>query len=66
MRSMQNLPETKFVTTATLTNRTCKWPIGDPLEPGFHYCGHATVSGSPYCELHDKKGYQPLAPQRII
>ena len=48
----------KFVTTATLTSRTCKWPIGDPAEPGFHYCGHPPESGRPYCDAHDQKSYQ--------
>jgi hypothetical protein len=55
-----------LVTTATLTRCTCKWPIGDPAEPTFHYCGDQTVPGTPYCELHDKRGYLPLAPRRII
>jgi hypothetical protein len=54
----------KFVTTATLTSRTCKWPIGDPGEPGFHYCGHPPESGRPYCDAHDLRGYQPRARRR--
>jgi GcrA cell cycle regulator len=45
----------KFVTTATLTSRTCKWPIGDPVEPGFHYCGLPPESGRAYCDAHDRK-----------
>jgi len=65
-RPPQNLPEAKFVTTATLTNRTCKWPIGDPGDPDFHYCGDQTVPASPYCERHDERGYQPLPPRKII
>jgi GcrA cell cycle regulator len=59
-------PGAELVTTATLTARTCKWPIGDPGNPDFHYCGDQTVLASPYCDLHDKRGYQPLAPQRSI
>lgn len=50
----------KFVTTATLTSRTCKWPIGDPTEPGFHYCGHPPEAGRPYCEAHDQRSYQAV------
>jgi hypothetical protein len=50
----------KVVTTATLTSRTCKWPIGDPVETGFHYCGKAPRSGSPYCDTHDQMSYQPV------
>ena len=26
-------------TILSLTDRMCKWPIGDPREPGFHFCG---------------------------
>jgi GcrA cell cycle regulator len=47
----------KFVTTATLTSRTCKWPIGDPAEADFHYCGHPPRAGGPYCQMHDEKSY---------
>jgi GcrA cell cycle regulator len=47
----------RLVTTATLTSHTCKWPIGDPAESGFHYCGHKPEPGRPYCELHEKKSY---------
>jgi hypothetical protein len=50
----------KVVTTATLTSRTCKWPIGDPVETGFHYCGKMPRVGSPYCVAHDQMSYQPV------
>jgi hypothetical protein len=63
-RTPQKLAGGKFVTTATLTSRTCKWPMGDPVEPSFHYCGHPPQLGSPYCEVHDQKSYQPLAQRR--
>jgi len=35
----RKLANGKFVTTLTLTAETCKWPIGDPTEADFHYCG---------------------------
>ena len=50
----------KFVTTATLTSRTCKWPIGDPTDQDFHYCGRRPQSGRPYCDAHELRSYQPL------
>ena len=52
------LADGNFVTTATLTNRTCKWPIGDPDTAAFHYCGQPPQSGRPYCGAHEVKGYQ--------
>jgi GcrA cell cycle regulator len=54
------LPNGKFVTTLTLSSRTCRWPVGDPTELGFHYCGHSPNSHRPYCDAHDLKGYQPV------
>lgn len=35
-----------------LTESTCKWPIGDPAEPTFGFCGHPSPEGSPYCDHH--------------
>src|ERR1700681_501111 len=49
-----------FVTTLTLNSRTCKWPIGDPTDRNFHYCGRRPESGRPYCDAHELRSYQPL------
>jgi len=49
-----------FVTTLTLNSRTCKWPIGDPTDRDFHYCGRRPGSGRPYCDAHELRSYQPL------
>lgn len=35
-----------------LTAFTCRWPIGDPGEPGFHFCGAACPEHKPYCAEH--------------
>lgn len=38
----------------------CKFPIGDPQEPGFHFCGSRGLSdASPYCGRHARISYQP-------
>ena len=37
--------------------RSCQWPIGDPLEEGFHYCGSQNIPTKPYCIEHFKKAY---------
>ena len=37
--------------------RSCQWPIGDPLEEGFHYCGGQNIPTKPYCIEHFKKAY---------
>lgn len=47
-----------------LTEMTCKWPIGDPAEDDFHFCGHGVKEGGPYCAYHANLAYQPLADRR--
>ena len=41
-----------------LTERMCRWPIGHPGEPGFHFCGNQHVPGRPYCEAHCAIAYR--------
>ncbi len=48
-------------TILTLTDRICKWPIGDPRHPDFHFCGRASAEGLPYCADHARRAYQPPA-----
>jgi GcrA cell cycle regulator len=36
----------------------CRWPVGDPKQPGFGFCGCAQVPGLPYCEQHASRAYQ--------
>jgi GcrA cell cycle regulator len=48
-------------TILTLTDRICKWPIGDPRHPDFHFCGRASAEGLPYCGEHARRAYQPPA-----
>ena len=47
-----------------LTERTCKWPIGDPATPDFWFCGLPSMQGKPYCQAHESIAYQPLASRR--
>lgn len=30
----------------------CSWPIGEPGDADFHFCGEAVVPGKPYCAHH--------------
>lgn len=39
-------------TLAQLTARTCRWPCGEPGEPGFFFCGAVRQPGYPYCLEH--------------
>ena len=51
-------------TVLTLTEHTCKWPIGDPGAEGFHFCGHRSFNSLPYCEYHSRIAYQPVNDRR--
>lgn len=35
-----------------LTSRTCKYPIGDPQDEQFGFCGNSPITGETYCEFH--------------
>jgi GcrA cell cycle regulator len=54
----------KRATVLTLTEHTCKWPIGDPGTDGFHFCGHKADAAQPYCTAHARLAYQPVQPRR--
>jgi len=47
-----------------LTERTCKWPIGDPATDDFWFCGHPVQQGKPYCEAHVAVAFQPMSSRR--
>jgi len=42
---------------AAVNGRQCCWPIGEPGEPGFHFCGAAPQERSPYCAAHHGLAY---------
>lgn len=46
--------------------RMCRWPIGDPREEGFGFCGCKSMSGLPYCEEHAKIAYQAATRNKIM
>jgi GcrA cell cycle regulator len=47
-----------------LNDRICKWPIGHPGEPDFHFCGLQANPGFPYCVEHCGVAYQAQLPRR--
>jgi GcrA cell cycle regulator len=58
------IPLAERKTIQTLTECSCRWPIGDPQMADFHFCGKAKVSGLPYCEFHARRAFQPAMPRR--
>lgn len=56
------LNERKYI--QTLTESCCRWPIGDPQQPEFHFCGKKKIPGLPYCEVHARRAFQPPQARR--
>ncbi len=52
------------LTLMELTERTCKWPIGDPATEEFWFCGLPVQQGKPYCEAHVGVAFQPMSSRR--
>ncbi len=54
---------TKTMTTARtmadLEHGECRWPIGDPRQDGFHFCGAKQMAGRPYCAEHWNIAFVP-------
>ena len=58
------LPISRMLSLIQLNERTCKWPIGDPLQPDFHFCGNDAADTGPYCRYHARIAFQPAAERR--
>lgn len=58
------VPISRRLSLTELTERTCKWPVGDPMAEDFHFCGCDSNESSPYCKFHAKLAYQPVSERR--
>jgi GcrA cell cycle regulator len=46
-----------------LSERVCRWPMGHPGEPDFHFCGEKVNPGFPSCVQHCGRAYQAQLPR---
>lgn len=46
-----------------LSDKVCRWPMGHPGEPDFHFCGEQVNPGFPYCVEHCGRAYQAQLPR---
>ncbi|MBN9256903.1 MULTISPECIES: GcrA family cell cycle regulator [unclassified Mesorhizobium] len=58
------VPISRHLMLVELTERTCKWPNGDPLSEDFHFCGNDAAETGPYCKYHSRIAFQPAAERR--
>lgn len=66
IRPMENVvvPISRHLQLVELTERTCKWPNGDPLSEDFHFCGNDAAETGPYCKYHARVAFQPASERR--
>ena len=58
------IPVAERKSIQTLEECSCRWPIGDPQDADFHFCGKTKVTGLPYCEFHARRAFQPPQARR--
>jgi GcrA cell cycle regulator len=58
------IPVAERKSIQTLTEASCRWPIGDPQHADFHFCGRSKITGLPYCDFHARRAFQPPQPRR--
>lgn len=46
-----------------LSEKVCRWPMGHPGEPDFHFCGAEVNPGFPYCVEHCGRAFQAQLPR---
>ncbi len=54
----------KVVCLEGLTHGMCAWPIGDPGDPNFRFCGRDAAPGKPYCAGHCTVAYVRVSRDR--
>ena len=57
----QMAPAPSRTVKAATGSRACMWPVGDPKQPGFHFCGAPAEPGRPYCAGHCSVAYHRKA-----
>ncbi|MBS3648558.1 GcrA family cell cycle regulator [Pseudaminobacter sp. 19-2017] len=60
------VPISRQLQLIELSERTCKWPIGDPLADDFHFCGNESGETGPYCRYHARLAFQPASERRRV
>lgn len=54
-----DIPLKQRRSVSTLTSDCCQWPVGDPRDPAFFFCGGRQSSdGGPYCQAHTQRAFQ--------
>lgn len=57
-------PDMRMVSLIDLTPFVCHFPVGDPKQPGFGFCGAPKDSTGPYCRHHHGIAYHAISERR--
>lgn len=57
-------PISRNLKLVELTERTCKWPVGDPATDDFGFCGNDAPGTGAYCRYHSRLAYEPAADRQ--
>jgi GcrA cell cycle regulator len=63
------LPGGELAATATihtLADHDCRWPIGDPRDTSFGYCGRARGQHASYCDHHGGVALHKRSSRRAV
>lgn len=55
----QQIPIEQRTTLLQLDALRCHWPVGDPQDSNFFFCGGIAHENSPYCLAHSIRAYDP-------
>ena len=59
--SVEPMNPTSF---ADIKDGLCRWPLGEPEDSDFKFCGRKCAEGMIYCTEHHSLAYQPLNQTR--
>ena len=60
------VPISRRISIMELREGTCRWPLGDPLNPDFVFCGGDCDVGKPYCSAHAQVAFQPSFERKRV
>lgn len=53
------IPVEQRRTVLEMNDGTCRWPVGDPGQAGFFFCGAQPAPDKPYCSVHSAVAFVP-------
>lgn len=62
---MNQIVQVPVIPLVDLTISSCRWPIGDPQEDDFGFCGATSAADRPYCDQHCLLAYGRVPPPRL-